>query len=432
LVVLALSLFKLVRSTHDYQKTDYYKRTMLAIDSIQLETPHFEQVSGGWAKANITPSYPCRIIGFGIQQDFERVYDSLYVKAFVFSQGEQKFAYLNYDLLLVHPAVQQTVESQLANQNLQFKGIFYSATHTHNGYGGFARAPIGQVLLGKRDDSLINMIASQSVKAIKQALASQENLKYAYVEADGQNYVYNRATNMGGIDPLIRVNIFKKASGEKAVLFSFAAHAASLASQSSDNLLSGDYPAHTSRLLEEKGVCDFASFSAGGVASHNPCQESNDTLGLQMLSDSLSYIIQKKIKKAVFKPLTEIQFEKHPVYLNKSQLRILRWVALQSWVYNFCFSENHPELKYLQFNNTYIVGTPCDFSGEIGLAISRRFKKVGKNIMVTSFNGEYIGYITPDEYYNTVHHREQYELNWYGYGNGSYFEEMISKMLEKL
>ncbi len=55
----------------------------------------------------------------------------------------------------------------------------------------------------------------------------------------------------------------------------------------------------------------------------------------------------------------------------------------------------------------------------------------GLNLMITSFDGGYIGYVTPDRYYG----RKAYEtrdMNWFGPQNGAYFEEMMAGLLGKV
>jgi len=50
-------------------------------------------------------------------------------------------------------------------------------------------------------------------------------------------------------------------------------------------------------------------------------------------------------------------------------------------------------------------------------------------VLVTSFNGGYIGYITKDEWYNLKEY-ETFVMNWYGPYNGAYFVGLIQRLLE--
>jgi hypothetical protein len=52
------------------------------------------------------------------------------------------------------------------------------------------------------------------------------------------------------------------------------------------------------------------------------------------------------------------------------------------------------------------------------------------NLIVTSFDGSYVGYITEDNHYD-LNSYETRVMNWYGPQNGQYFQEMINSILTK-
>ena len=54
-----------------------------------------------------------------------------------------------------------------------------------------------------------------------------------------------------------------------------------------------------------------------------------------------------------------------------------------------------------------------------------------KKVIITSFNGDYAGYITEDEHYESIAKEEVMALNWVGPYYGSYFAEMINTLLKK-
>jgi hypothetical protein len=73
-------------------------------------------------------------------------------------------------------------------------------------------------------------------------------------------------------------------------------------------------------------------------------------------------------------------------------------------------------------------------SGEISGVFYEKWEALAAeknlNLIITTFNGGYIGYITPDELYDE-HFHEVRETNWFGPGNGEYFDAMIQKIIEK-
>ena len=58
-------------------------------------------------------------------------------------------------------------------------------------------------------------------------------------------------------------------------------------------------------------------------------------------------------------------------------------------------------------------------------------KARGLNLIVTSFNGGYIGYVTADKWYNLDKY-ETVAMNWFGPYKGAYFQEAIKDLTDLL
>jgi neutral ceramidase len=93
------------------------------------------------------------------------------------------------------------------------------------------------------------------------------------------------------------------------------------------------------------------------------------------------------------------------------------------------FGEYPVYITALRIGNLILIGTPCDYSGELTAELYKQAAEMDVHVMVTSFNGGYIGYVTPDEYYD-VDHYETRLMNWYGPGSGAYISETVSRLLE--
>ena len=65
----------------------------------------------------------------------------------------------------------------------------------------------------------------------------------------------------------------------------------------------------------------------------------------------------------------------------------------------------------MEIGDLALVGTPCDFSGELVEGIQKSCAK-NREVMITSFNGQYIGYITADKHYE----KDTHDLG--GHANG--------------
>jgi hypothetical protein len=57
-------------------------------------------------------------------------------------------------------------------------------------------------------------------------------------------------------------------------------------------------------------------------------------------------------------------------------------------------------LQGFRFDDAVWLSTPCDFSGELALELKAEARARGQELQVTSFNGDYVGYVIPAKYYH--------------------------------
>ena len=122
-----------------------------------------------------------------------------------------------------------------------------------------------------------------------------------------------------------------------------------------------------------------------------------------------------------------------PISFGPSQMRVSADWQVRDWAFSEVVGGLHGELTYARIGDLIFIGTPCDFSGEIFAreeleAFAHHF---GKELIITSFNGNYVGYITDDLHYDVIERDEVRIMNWVGPYYGKYFTDMIRKLLEK-
>ena len=109
-----------------------------------------------------------------------------------------------------------------------------------------------------------------------------------------------------------------------------------------------------------------------------------------------------------------LSFDYFPIAMREPQLRVNNHFRLRPWFFNWMMGGDHEiGVNAVRIGNTVWIGTPCDYSGEMMKTPDSLAKQMNKNLMLTSFNGAYVGYITPDQYYDSVK-AETREMNWYG------------------
>lgn len=411
------------------QEQEFYSRMMSKLDTIRPAVYPTQTFSMAWGKVNITPDYPIPMAGYRARPKFESVHDSLYVRVMVMDNGNSEAILLSADLLIFPPALKAELESKLTRIDKP-TFFFYGATHTHNGLGGWHPAWAAQFAVGDYHaewiQSTAQTIANEISKTRKNLLPTQA----WYWQMEARSYAANRLKPGHPYDGELRGLKFSRADSTHAYLATFSAHATSINKKSTT--LSGDYPAALIQNLEQIPG-NFGMFMAGMVGSHKLAGipesdfERVDRAG-KILADKTLHPAQTQLLN-----VTEIKTTHIPIEYNAAQLRLNKDYRLRNWVFASALEPLQGELTCLQIGNVLLIGTPCDFSGEIFVMqkLEAYAKQFNKQLIITSFNGSYTGYITEDEHYETSLREEVTTMNWVGPYFGHYFSNMIKEIIEK-
>jgi len=415
-----------------YQQTKYYLQTKAAI--AQLPNPVYQPdtIKVGWAKENITPTTQAPLAGYGQRKgkNFTGIHDSIYVRAFVFKNKSRKVAFVSLDLLITPMSITAALEKALPQIGFTRNQTYLTATHAHSSLGGWAKKPAGYLMAGKYSPKIVKNITTAILRAIKRAEAEATPAQIGFTAVPADAFVSNRLIGAAGVrDTLLRLVKIQKETGEVGLLFTYAAHATCL--PASELTLSGDYPAALVRHLEKSGVVNFAAFSAGGVASHSPAAAGTGYEKINNMVAGLSQIIQQHINHMPLAYQFKLQALSVPLYLRKPHWRLAQNWRLHPALFSLVFGKYPANLTALRLGNILFLGTPCDFSGELALEIQKQMPPGPDKLIVTSFNGGYIGYITPDKYYDLKKY-ETRDMNLFGPYNGAYLSEMMQLLLQKL
>jgi len=87
------------------------------------------------------------------------------------------------------------------------------------------------------------------------------------------------------------------------------------------------------------------------------------------------------------------------------------------------------EITSMRMGNLLFIGVPCDFSGELVAPLEKYANDRGIELIITSFNGGYAGYVTKDEWYD-FNKYETRTMNWYGHEIGKYMSVAITKIID--
>jgi neutral ceramidase len=434
IVLLAATPF-FIRPLDDepYKKTAFYSKMMNQLDGYNIAHPYNDSgvIQAGWAKTNITPSFPVASAGYGNRKGtpIVQVHDSLFVRTIVLQQNDRLSALVSCDLLIIPPVVTAQLKTQLTALGLSYENIYLAATHTHNSMGGWGQKYIGELFAGKYNQAVVDLITNGIVRSIEMAVKNLQPVQTGFKKIAAPDLVMNRLVGEAGTeDAWLRMVEFKKSDGTKAILVSFAAHATTL----SDTVRqwSRDYPGALVDKLEKENNIDQAIFMAGCVGSMGPEEPpGNDWEQLEKLAVSIENRLDDSINYTQMHTPVYMRIATIPLLLREPQWRFSQNWCFRHWLWRRLYGDYPANIKALRIDNTVMIGLPCDFSGELVDALEKYAENKGRELIITSFNGGYTGYITKDAHYNLDSY-ETRTMNWFGPGNGAYFSDIVKKLLD--
>ena len=416
-----------------YKQMPFYTQTIQRL--AELPTPQKPKtvLSAGWAKISLVLPFTTPTGGYGVRRGkhWTTVLDSIFVRAIVLDNGATRVALVSADLLIIPPTVSAILKKRLVEVGFAWENVYLGAVHSHNSLGGWAPGLVGELFSGDYDPRVENYIADKIIEAIRAAALKRAPVQMGYVQTDASSQVYNRVfDNKKDIDGMLRAIKLKKNTGESALICSFSAHSTVLGADQWQ-YLSRDYSGVLTDKLEKESV-DFALFLAGAVGGMGPdVVGKGDSARLQNQGRALARKIALALPALRLSADSTLKILTLPLTLRVPHARVWGNWRVRPWLFYAVYGDYPADLKALRIGNTVLVGTPCDFSGFLVPDFQATATKSRVNLMITSFNGGYVGYITPDRYYNLDNYETQ-TMNWFGPQNAAYFEELMKGMIERL
>lgn len=432
ILFLAVSLSPVDRTP--YRQTAYYAQTKQRLAALPRPPKATSPLRAGWARRNITPAYTTPTGGYGVRRGkhWSVVNDSVYVRVIALDNGSNRAVIVSLDLLITPPTITEQLKKRLPEVGLRWENIYIGAIHSHNSLGGWAPGLVGDLIAGSYDEKLVSAITNQILEAIRQAQQQMAPVTVGFTDLDATRLVRNRLQEGNPVDGRVRLLKLQKSSGESALLCTFSGHATIFDAVNGADYLSRDYPgALVDKLTRDTG--NFTVFMAGAVGSTAPEApfHTDDRQTLRDYADTLGTLIERKLPTLQTQPDSALALLTLPLALHDPSARISENWRIRPWLFYAVYGDYPSEMKALRVGPVILVGAPCDFSGELVAGLMPVAARQGLHLMITSFDGGYVGYITPDVYYD----KDAYEtrvMNWFGPGNGAYFSEIMAGLIQKM
>jgi len=447
LALILLLIFYFSTNTIDttpYFETTYYKNTIQKMDSaVQDIKVSKGELLAGFAKINITPKIvnnrpdpskgefnAIKMAGNGSGQIAKRVHDSIFAKAIALNVEGQEVVFISADMVIIPELVVLKVAENLKGR-IDRKQLFFGATHTHSSIGNCIPGFVGKSFGGEYQPEVVEWLSKKFTQLVLNALEDEKPSKFSNGYIKTPNLIRNRIIGeTGRLNDKLNLISFAQNNGRKAVIGIFGAHATTIGTW--NDAYSADYPGYFQRSLESDTI-DLALFFAGTVGSHSNKGKGEKFDKAQYIGETLADSAKTLIRTMVYDSVismtritSELEIPKLQAFYITDRLRVSPFISKK------LMAEMGPiYLQGLKLNNFIWVAMPYELSGEYGIDLKNALELEGYTSALTSFNGQYLGYIVPQKYY----YFDSYEprlMGWYGPSMGDYLMELNFKLSNAL
>ncbi|HLN19870.1 MAG TPA: neutral/alkaline non-lysosomal ceramidase N-terminal domain-containing protein [Bacteroidales bacterium] len=415
-----------------YVATPYYKAATTELENAgKNKVPGTGKIYAGFSRVSITPDLSGKkvpIAGYGQAKTkyATGIHDSIFVRSVALSAGADTLLIISADMLIMPPDIADSVASYLARKGTGRDKLFFSATHTHSGIGGWGYGMLAKLMAGKPDDEIKKWITMQIVSSVDSSIRNMKPSQIGSGSFHEPAFVRNRLTGDNTmINDEFDYLLIEQEGNRRCVVGTYSAHATTTGR--SNTLITGDYPGWWSYEMEN-GYASVAIFCGGSMGSQGPVSDSTEYDAAMQIGKSLADRIINSDSRTELTNKAFISYMTLPVDLPKYRIRVSKNLTLPSFLSRGLMAmPQNVFIQAIRVNNILWYFTPGDFSGEYALMLKRLYASKGLQVAVSGYNGAYTGYIIPGKYFYLDHY-EPRTMSWFGPYYGDYVFEIMDRM----
>lgn len=446
-VVLAVLLFIIVigpwpvYGDTKFIQSDYYREAVAAIEQATAQsaiTRDPGRLQAGWAVRIMTPDVGVPMGGYGARKNgkkSEGVRDELMAKAISISDGVNTVVFLGLDMLIVPPNIAEMTVAKVAQSvPLTANDIYFTASHTHCGPGGFAPGLASKISGGEYDPEVPAFLSSVFADAIVAAYKDMKPALVAHGHVNAQHYIRNRSRD-GEVDGALNYMVVQQEAGKQCYVTRFSAHPTIFGADMME--FSGEFPGEMMRYIEEQTNATAIYFGGafGSMSTRAPDAPSR-TEKVAAFGQALGQLLLNNMPEPDFRAYATVASVGVSVGVPPIQVRPLspNW-RLSPVAAKILNVPPEGRIQGARIGDMIFIGLPFDVSGELAREWRQQASEQGWDLWVTSFSGAYLGYLSPDHYYYEVDDdgHLNYEtglMGWLGPNTEAYFGSLMNKIIE--
>ena len=413
-----------------YTASGYFRDTIRRLEHLPTRVVS-DDFRVGLARADLTPPSPVPPAGFigQVFQPYQGLNSKCFGKALTIANRQVAITIVAADLLLID---ERMVRSILSRTGLARDQVYFTATHTHSGPGGWGNHPLERLVAGTYDPLVFDHLCEKLVEVVLSSRSRLEPAEMAFVQTTASGLQRNRISPDRPTNDALSAWIFRsKDPGSKrrglATLVTFGAHAT--ISHPVPPRLGGDYPAAFAAILEDQADAGVVLFASGTVGDASPVRIPADSQqrSVEAYGKILADCLIKKSHDAKFSSVIDLGNLGLEVDLPPVQVPFfspsLRFNPLCSW----WVGRRRTYLHALKIGPAILVGFPGDISGQL----ANRFHDPTP-IIATSFNGDYQGYLVSSDLFRSHPCYETRWMSFHGPDLGDYLVDLAQGCIKQI
>jgi hypothetical protein len=403
-----------------FEDKPYYRKALMEIERRRRRLSGGSSVGpfqAGWGSRSITPPPGTPLAGFGARKGKPSTgaHDEIFVKALAVSDGTDTAVIVAADMLIVPENVAEMVRGSVAERtSLTADDILFNASHNHSGPGAYAPGIASELFNGPYDPNIPAFLAEAFTEAIIEARQSLEPAKVAYGGVDAPEYIRNRTRKSAPVDSEISYMLIEQLDGDRCIVVSYSAHPTILSAENMQ--FSGEYPGFLVRhIAEQTGAEAIFLGGAVGSMSHRAPDRSDPFDRCRAMGVALAdKVLEAAADTTLFEEKMDVASVGFAMQLPPFQLRLNENWRASKFLLPVLGIDTDGWMHAVRIGDIALVAVPADFCGEISVDLKSRLKNRLGDLWILSFNGDYVGYISPDKYYY-----DKDETGGYGYERGT-------------
>jgi neutral ceramidase len=448
------------RHSH-FERRSYYLDALRAIEvqapAARSPTSSSAALSAGWSAVPLQLPAGVPLAGYGERRGLPSTgaREPLRVKALALETGGSCAVIVGSDLLMVPENVARQTRIRVAAElGLSEGALLFGASHTHSGPGAGTPGLLARLFAGRYRREVEQLVVEAFVQAVEEAWRNLAPAEICWGSLGVPELIRNRTREVSVApflvdDSLDYVAVRRPASAKRCLLVRYSAHATVIGGNNME--LAGDFPGALQRTLEQvEATTGIYMAGATGSMEPNPPPGGDEFVRARLMGEALADRVLQDLAgreqgeggPAPWRRTVELRSLGVPLRTPPLQLRIAPGLRLSPLLLRCCGLSRRGWISAVAVDELLLVGLPCDLSGELSV----RWKQlVGEGqpaaralqLVTTSFNGAYVGYVSPDAYYEELYDAGglAYEtglMSWCGPDQEAYFTAILLHVVSEL